>query len=64
MAKATTIAVWLVIAGIALVTQGCREDEQNRPLTYDKGVYQGQSDQGLDEQQVEALRQRSTGQEF
>ena len=32
MAKATTVAVWLAITGIALVAQGCREDEQNRPL--------------------------------
>jgi hypothetical protein len=64
MAKATTVAVWLAIAGIALGAQGCREDEQNRPLTYDKGVYQGQPDQALDDQQVEALRQRTAGQKF
>lgn len=64
MAKATTVAVWLAIAGIALVAQGCREDEQNRPLTYDKGTYQGQPDEALSDQQVEALRQRSAGQKF
>lgn len=64
MAKATTAAVWLAITGIALVAQGCREDEQNRPLTYDKGTYQGQPDEALSEEQVEALRQRSAGQKF
>ena len=64
MAKATTVAVWLAITGIALVAQGCREDEQNRPLTYDKGTYQGQPDEALGEEQVEALRQRSAGQKF
>ena len=64
MAKATTVAVWLAITGIALVAQGCREDEQNRPLTYDKGRYQGQPDPALSDQQVEALRQRSAGQKF
>ena len=64
MAKATTVAAWLAIAGIALVAQGCREDEQNRPLTYDKGTYQGQPDEALSDQQVEALRQRSAGQKF
>lgn len=64
MAKATPIAVWLAMTGIVLAMQGCREDEQNRPLTYDKGVYQGRPDQALDEQQVEALRQRTAGQKF
>ena len=34
MAKVTSIGVWLAIAGIALVAQGCREEEQNRPLLY------------------------------
>lgn len=64
MVKATTVAAWLVITGIALVVQGCREDEQDRPLTYDKGTYQGQPDQPLTDQQVETLRQRSAGQKF
>ena len=64
MAKARTVAVWLAIAGIALVAQGCREDEQNRPLLYDKGTYRGQPDPGLAEQQVEELRQRAARQKF
>ena len=64
MAKVTTVAVRLAIAGIALLAQGCREDEQNRPLIYDKGTYQGQPDEALRDQQVEALRQRSAGQRF
>jgi hypothetical protein len=64
MAKAIPIAVWLAMTGIALVMQGCREDEQNRPLTYDKGVYRGQPDQALNDQQVETLRQRSATQKF
>jgi hypothetical protein len=46
------------------VAQGCREEEQNRPLTYDKGSYQGQPDQTLTDEQVETLRQRSAGQKF
>jgi hypothetical protein len=64
MAKARSIGIWLAIAGIALVAQGCREDEQNRPLFYDKGTYQGQPDPALTDQQVEALRQRAAGQKF
>ena len=64
MAKATPIAVWLAMTCIAAATQGCREDEQNRPLFYDKGTYQGQPDPALSDQQVEALRQRTAGQKF
>ena len=64
MTKATPIVVWLVTAGLAIIAQGCREDEQNRLLIYDKGTYQGQQDEGLTEKQVDALRQRSAGQKF
>lgn len=64
MAKGKSIGIWLAIAGLALATQGCREDEQNRPLTYDKGTYQGQPDQRLSPEQVDTLRQRSAGQKF
>jgi hypothetical protein len=64
MAKARSIGLWLAIAGIALVAQGCREEEQNRPLFYDKGSYQGQPDPALTDQQVEALRQRAGAQKF
>ena len=64
MAKARLIGVWLAIVGIALVTQGCREEEQNRLLFYDKGTYQGQPDPALTDQQVDALRQRAAGQKF
>ena len=64
MRKARSLGFWLAIAGIALVAQGCREDEQNRPLTYDKGTYQGQPDTALSGEQVDLLRQRAAGQKF
>ena len=64
MAKATRIGVWCAILGIALLGQGCREDEQNRPLNYHKGTYQGQPDQKLTGEQVDALRQRTAGQKY
>ena len=64
MAKVTSIGVWLAIAGIALVAQGCREEEQNRPLFYDTGSYQGQPDPALTDEQVEELRQRAGAQKF
>jgi hypothetical protein len=64
MPKTTPIGVWAAIVGIALLVQSCREDEQHRPLIYHKGVYQGQPDQGLTDEQVDALRQRSADQKF
>jgi hypothetical protein len=64
MRKATRIGLWCAILGIALMAQGCREDEQDRPLVYDKGTYQGRPDQTLTDEQVERLRQRSAGQKF
>ena len=64
MAKAMRVWICLALVGIALVVQGCREDEQDRPLLYDKGTYRGQPDAPLSEEQVDALRQRSGNQEF
>jgi hypothetical protein len=52
------------MTGIVLAMQGCRDDEQDRPLTEDKGVYRGQPERTLGEQQVEMLRQRTSGQRF
>ncbi|MGF1609764.1 MAG: hypothetical protein ACFCUQ_10235 [Kiloniellales bacterium] len=43
----------------ALALAGCDEQEQGRILRYDKGVYLGQPDPALAEQQVEELRQRT-----
>ncbi|MGH6904381.1 MAG: hypothetical protein ACREIR_16735 [Geminicoccaceae bacterium] len=64
MPKVTQIRVWFAIVGIALVAQSCREDEQNRPLMYDKGAYHGQQDEALTEEAVDTLRQRSTQQKY
>ena len=54
---------WLVLLGIALAVQGCREDEQDRVLMYEPGTYLGQPDEPLDQEQVEALRQRAARQQ-
>jgi outer membrane murein-binding lipoprotein Lpp len=43
---------------------GCREEEQNRPLTYKKGVYQGKTDQQLSDAQRDELRSRARNQAF
>jgi hypothetical protein len=52
----------LALASLAVVVQACREDEQDRPFVYDKGTYQGQADEKLEQDQIDALRQRAAGQ--
>ena len=47
-----------------LLVQGCREDEQDRVLIHEKGVYQGQQDQPLEPAQREELRARARTQQF
>jgi hypothetical protein len=57
--------IWLLGAfSVGVVLQGCREEEQNRPLLYDKGTYQGQREAPLDAQQVDELRSRTQNQKF
>ena len=54
----------LALAVLVLTLQACREDEQDRPLLYDKGTYLGQVDEKLDQDQVDALRQRAAEQQI
>lgn len=59
-------AVWaaccLALAGLALA--GCREEEHDRILFYDKGIYLGEPDQELSPAQIEVLRNRASDQRF
>jgi hypothetical protein len=65
MADRTTAWIWLLGAlGVALLLQACREDEQNRPLIFDKGSYSGRADPPLDARQVEQLRARAERQKY
>lgn len=50
-----TVACAAILAS-ALV--GCREDEQNRVLIYDKGTYAGKPDTQLSDASLRALRDR------
>jgi len=50
-----TLLLMLFILSTFLVSS-CREEEQNRVLNYNKGVYLGQQDTGLTEQQITKLR--------
>ena len=57
--------LWLLmVAGVALGLQGCREDERDRVLMYEPGVYLGQPDQPLEQEQVDELRYRARQQRF
>jgi hypothetical protein len=65
MADRCGIWIWLLGAlAVGLLLQGCREDEQNRPLLYDKGTYSGESEPPLAPQQVDELRERTQNQKF
>jgi hypothetical protein len=55
--------LWTLALGALLLT-GCREDEQDRPLLYDKGTYLGKTEPPLDPQDVEQLRARAQHQKY
>lgn len=50
--------------GLALGMTSCRDDEQGRPMVKQKGVYEGQTDEQLGEQQLLDLKTRAAGQKF
>ena len=55
----TKSALILAIAAVAVGTSACREEEQGRPLNYDKGTYLGKSDTSLNNEQLRELTSRS-----
>ncbi len=61
-ARLPLLLVCLLIAGLAI--GGCRKEEQNRTLMFEKGTYLGQSDQKLTDEQLRELQQRANGQRF
>ena len=50
----------LLVAGLAI--SGCRKEEQNRTLEFDKGTYLGNPDQSLTDEQLTELRHRANAQ--
>ena len=52
----------LVVAVLALI--GCRDEEQDRVVDYQPGVYQGGAMAALDDQTRDDLRQRLDAQDF
>ena len=60
-------AAWIGLLGAlgaVLLLQACREDEQDRPLIYDKGSYSGAAEPALEAGQVEQLRSRAQNQRY
>jgi hypothetical protein len=55
----TKLTLILAIAAVAVGTSACREEEQGRPLNYDKGTYLGKSDTSLNSEQLRELTSRS-----
>lgn len=58
------LLVMLAAAGVAALVAGCRENEQNRPLAFDKGVYGGPADQEVSEETRKQLQDRVRLQNF
>ncbi len=58
----------VLIASVAIVfatgLAGCREEEQDRPLHLDKGVYSGKADTKLTDDQRRELERRGQLQKF
>jgi len=53
-----------LIMTMAAGVSGCRKEEQNRILSYEKGTYLGTPDRKLPEQIVSKLEQRSRLQSY
>jgi hypothetical protein len=62
-AKQGKIAMVMGLVALAMLA-GCREDEQDRPLSYSKGTYQGKPDTALPDETLGALRQRAQIQSY
>jgi len=60
--KGLSLLVLTLVAAAGL--SACREDEMGRPLSLEKGTYQGPKDQALSQDTLKALRQRTAGQNY
>lgn len=57
----TRLGIHTVVALVAAsaLLAGCRAEERDRALQFDKGSYQGQHDEGLSPEQLKTLRERA-----
>lgn len=59
--RALTTLIAAVMIPAAFLA-GCKEEEQNRVLTYQPGIYLGKPDTPLDQDQLRRIRSRTAGQ--
>jgi len=64
LSRFSKLPVVLFLGLMVLGLAACNEDELNRPLSYDKGVYGGAEDRELDEAERRELRRRGDLQRF
>ena len=55
----TKTALTLAIVVVSMAISSCREEEQGRLLSYEKGTYLGKSDTSLNSEQLGELTGRS-----
>ncbi len=55
----TKSAFLLLIISLTSVLSACREEEQGRPLNYEKGTYLGKMDSSLNNEQLRELNSRT-----
>ena len=56
------LSLALALAATALIA--CREEEQGRPLSFEKGVYQGPKGQQVSNATVQEMQGRAKKQQF
>ena len=54
----------ILVTAFGLGLSGCRDEEQNRVLNYQKGTYLGAQDQSLSDTKVNDLVRRSAYQSY
>ena len=55
----TRSAFLLLVISLAFGMSACREEEQGRPLNYEKGTYLGKVDSSLNNEQLRELNSRT-----
>ena len=61
------ISKYFIISIVLLASftlNACKKEEQGRPLSYNKGVYQGNPDNALNDNEVYQLKKRVSGQSW
>jgi len=60
--KGLSVLALALVAAASL--SACRESELGRPISLEKGTYQGPRDQPLSQATLKALRERTAGQNY